>query len=130
MQRSIPSALYQYAKALRGTLVYSVHANTFNDDMSFALSCCHSRLIQLHILRRTFCSAINMTQVRRSPKSFLPLHPDKSKNATAPPLKGIVFDVDGTLWYVQTHLYWVFTCHMFWEKVFPGEDGVCACYLL
>lgn len=41
-----------------------------------------------------------MSQNRRSPKQFAPLDPQKSNERGAPPLKGIVFDVDGTLWYV------------------------------
>lgn len=33
-------------------------------------------------------------------KRFAPLDPVKANPHNAPPLKGIVFDVDGTLWYV------------------------------
>lgn len=42
-----------------------------------------------------------MSQARRQPKRFAPLDPQRSNEAGAPPLKGIVFDVDGTLWYVS-----------------------------
>ena len=31
-------------------------------------------------------------------KRFAPLNPDKARGSDAPLLKGIVFDVDGTLW--------------------------------
>lgn len=41
-----------------------------------------------------------MSQTRRPPKRFAPLDPQKGNLSGAPPLKGIVFDVDGTLWYV------------------------------
>jgi hypothetical protein len=34
------------------------------------------------------------------PRRFAPLNPDIKNEADAPTLKGIVFDVDGTLWYV------------------------------
>ena len=44
----------------------------------------------------------DMSQSRgRPPKRFAPLDPDNSNPAGAPILKGIVFDVDGTLWYVR-----------------------------
>jgi len=33
-------------------------------------------------------------------KRFAPLDPARSSESDAPRLKGIVFDVDGTLWYV------------------------------
>ena len=42
-----------------------------------------------------------MSQHRGRPKRFAPLDPKKINEAGAPPLKGIVFDVDGTLWYVR-----------------------------
>ena len=35
---------------------------------------------------------------RRAPKRFAPLNPDVTEGRDWPPLKGIVFDVDGTLW--------------------------------
>ena len=42
-----------------------------------------------------------MSQTPRSPKRFAPLDPRRSSGVSgAPLLKGIVFDVDGTLWYV------------------------------
>ena len=38
---------------------------------------------------------------RRAPKRFAPLDPQRGGGGSgAPKLKGIVFDVDGTLWYV------------------------------
>ena len=40
-----------------------------------------------------------MSHVTTTPRRFAPLDPQKSNPAGAPPLKGIVFDVDGTLWY-------------------------------
>ena len=40
-----------------------------------------------------------MRHVKTTPKRFAPLDPQKSNSVGAPPLKGIVFDVDGTLWY-------------------------------
>lgn len=36
---------------------------------------------------------------RRPAKRFAPLDPVRGNPHKAPPLKGIVFDVDGTLWY-------------------------------
>ena len=42
-----------------------------------------------------------MSQTRRPPKRFAPLDSQKGNVLGAPPLKGIVFDVDGTLWYVR-----------------------------
>ncbi|KAK1518342.1 haloacid dehalogenase-like hydrolase [Colletotrichum abscissum] len=38
--------------------------------------------------------------VTHAPRQFAPLKPGAAVNSTAPRLKGIVFDVDGTLWYV------------------------------
>ena len=35
---------------------------------------------------------------KKSPRRFAPLDPAKNGGSDAPPLKGIVFDVDGTLW--------------------------------
>jgi len=32
-------------------------------------------------------------------RRFAPLNPEKASKSNAPKLKGIVFDVDGTLWY-------------------------------
>ena len=40
-----------------------------------------------------------MSYIKTTPKRFAPLDPQKSNTAGAPTLKGIVFDVDGTLWY-------------------------------
>lgn len=45
-------------------------------------------------------SKARMAQASRSPKRFAPLDPQNSNDSEAPPLKGIIFDVDGTLWYV------------------------------
>ena len=33
-------------------------------------------------------------------RRFAPLNPERKGTSSAPPLKGIVFDVDGTLWYL------------------------------
>ena len=44
-----------------------------------------------------------MSNVTPTPKRFAPLDPQKRNAAGAPPLKGIVFDVDGTLWYAFHH---------------------------
>lgn len=41
-----------------------------------------------------------MSQTSRPLKRFAPLSPQKDNVFGAPTLKGIVFDVDGTLWYV------------------------------
>ena len=40
----------------------------------------------------------DMAGIRRAPKIFAPLDPSKRDVYNAPSLKGIVFDVDGTLW--------------------------------
>ena len=40
-----------------------------------------------------------MSHIKTTPKRFAPLDPQKSNPVGAAPLKGIVFDVDGTLWY-------------------------------
>ena len=45
-----------------------------------------------------------MSQTPRPPKRFAPLDPHGSGVAGAPVLKGVVFDVDGTLWYVRLSL--------------------------
>lgn len=39
---------------------------------------------------------------RGPPKRFAPLDPVKGNPHKAPPLKGVVFDVDGTLWYASS----------------------------
>lgn len=51
-----------------------------------------------------------MTQARRPAKRFAPLNPQDGNDSAAPQLRGIVFDVDGTLWYVSI-------------LIFPGIDG-------
>ena len=38
---------------------------------------------------------------RRPLRRFAPLNPEKAKSSGERVLKGIVFDVDGTLWYVR-----------------------------
>ena len=58
------------------------------------LLCRKSGARSVHLLGRA------MSQTRRPPKRFAPLDPRKSNGSGAPLLKGIVFDVDGTLWYV------------------------------
>lgn len=40
------------------------------------------------------------SEPKRAAKRFAPLDPNVENSAGAPPLKGIVFDVDGTLWCV------------------------------
>lgn len=42
-----------------------------------------------------------MTNARRPAKRFAPLNPQKGNDSAALQLKGVVFDVDGTLWYVS-----------------------------
>lgn len=42
-----------------------------------------------------------MASAMKHDKRFAPLDPARSNASDAPPLKGIVFDVDGTLWYVS-----------------------------
>ena len=42
-----------------------------------------------------------MSQARRPPKRFAPLDPEKGGGSELPQLKGVVFDVDGTLWWVS-----------------------------
>lgn len=39
---------------------------------------------------------------RGPPKRFAPLDPVKGNPHNAPPLRGVVFDVDGTLWYASS----------------------------
>lgn len=46
-----------------------------------------------------------MSQTRRPPKRFAPLDPHKGNASKAPPLKGIVFDVDGTLCKPQSYMF-------------------------
>ena len=41
-----------------------------------------------------------MTSAVRHTRRFAPLDPARTHESDAPQLKGIVFDVDGTLWYV------------------------------
>jgi hypothetical protein len=54
-----------------------------------------------------------MSQARRPPKRFAPLDPQKGNAAGAPPLKGVVFDVDGTLWYVNFAFFRAVLCCFF-----------------
>ena len=69
-----------------------------------------------HLYRKSsigpLCRA--MSQARRPPKRFAPLDPQRSGGSGAPPLKGIVFDVDGTLWYVCFAVLWVSCCCGCW----------------
>lgn len=39
------------------------------------------------------------TMASKTPKRFAPLQPGVSPSSGAPLLRGIVFDMDGTLWY-------------------------------
>jgi hypothetical protein len=55
-----------------------------------------------------------MSTQRRPPKRFAPLDPTIPNETNAPPLKGIVFDVDGTLWYVWFLYFCVFVFFVFW----------------
>ena len=48
----------------------------------------------------TFSLILKMNGQQKGIKRFAPLDPAKPNKDNAPPLKGIVFDVDGTLWYV------------------------------
>ncbi len=48
------------------------------------------------VFRRAFAAMTSVPSVRA--RCFAPLNPEKSKDKDAPVLKGIVFDVDGTLW--------------------------------
>lgn len=49
----------------------------------------------------TYASYITMTtRASHHTQRFAPLDPTRSSGSDAPRLKGIVFDVDGTLWYV------------------------------
>lgn len=43
---------------------------------------------------------LQMAEAKRAAKRFAPLDPRIGNSAGAPSLKGIVFDVDGTLWCV------------------------------
>ncbi|SLM36269.1 had superfamily [Lasallia pustulata] len=42
---------------------------------------------------------------KKAPRRFAPLDPAKNVGSDAPPLKGIVFDVDGTLCVPQTYMF-------------------------
>ena len=46
----------------------------------------------------TYVRTVMNTMGRRAPRRFAPLDPEKQNQHGAPLLKGIVFDVDGTLW--------------------------------
>lgn len=39
----------------------------------------------------------------KRPRRFAPLNPQLAAGSDAPRLQGIVFDVDGTLWYVRVN---------------------------
>ena len=60
----------------------------------FLLSQFQPQLIKGLVLRVTIT-----TQAMKHTKRFAPLDPARSHESDAPRLKGIVFDVDGTLWY-------------------------------
>lgn len=62
-------------------------------------SICRQRLAHIGRNLHLGISVRDMSQRARPPKLFAPLHPEKGKHSDAPKLKGIVFDVDGTLWY-------------------------------
>jgi len=48
------------------------------------------------------------TRATQHTKRFAPLDPTRSSESDAPRLKGIVFDVDGTLWYVLDFILFQF----------------------
>ncbi len=62
--------------------------------MVISYPCSISTFPSLRLLTRA------MSQTPRLPKRFAPLDPRRSGEDGAPRLKGIVFDVDGTLWCV------------------------------
>jgi len=70
-------------------------------------SICRQRLARIGRNPHLGISVRDMSQRARPPKLFAPLHPEKGKHSDAPKLKGIVFDVDGTLWY---ELYFASSC--------------------
>ncbi len=70
-------------------------------------SICRQRLAHIGRNPHLGISVRDMSQRARPPKLFAPLHPEKGKHSDAPKLKGIVFDVDGTLWY---ELYFASSC--------------------
>ncbi len=70
-------------------------------------SICRQRLARIGRNPHLRISVRDMSQRARPPKLFAPLHPEKGKHSDAPKLKGIVFDVDGTLWY---ELYFASSC--------------------
>lgn len=58
----------------------------------------HDLAVILKSLKRRMTTKVT----RGPPKRFAPLDPVKGNPHKAPPLKGIVFDVDGTLWYASS----------------------------
>ena len=62
-----------------------------------------------------------MAEAKRAAKRFAPLDPTIANSAGAPQLKGIVFDVDGTLWCVSHSII-----HM--NFVVVSSQKNCCCF--
>lgn len=52
-------------------------------------------------ISRSLMASLNNYTLRQ--RRFAPLLPSSASSSSAPPLRGIVFDVDGTLWYTYTY---------------------------
>jgi len=84
------------------------------------------------IVGRSLHNSRAMSQARRPPKRFAPLDPEKGNASRAPPLKGIVFDVDGTLWYVGLvflRCATILLSHMFhtygvWQLIWRASERI------
>ena len=67
-----------------------------------------SNITSLQIARMSAAMSTSTSQdtstKRRKAKCFAPLNPEVTQGRDLPKLRGIVFDVDGTLWYVHNTL--------------------------
>lgn len=78
---------------------------------------CSSSLHHSHHFRQKY--SIMATEGRRAPKSFAPLDPGRRhQDDGSPPLKGIIFDVDGTLWYDEFPFLNTFPLSMMYQKCY------------
>ena len=61
-------------------------------------SFCHISGTRMASFRTSSATSTTTKETKKRPRRFAPLNPDVPNEDDAPRLKGIVFDVDGTLW--------------------------------
>jgi hypothetical protein len=125
--------LYAHATAISvihlESLIFILHNPTRKADISSRSFTSTSMLKSSNrvgtSLIRTMSSAPGYLLRQRR---FAPLNPELSLKSNAPPLKGIVFDVDGTLWLVCLFFPFFLSFRLYW--IFPFSPDSVVCFVL